>query len=292
VMGLPPSYTFTASDAGSHTFTNVILKTAGNQTINATDSVTSTITGTSAGVDVAALPAKELRIITRPSSGIIAGQPFTVVVAAEDPYDNVDPTFNGNVTISLANDPGFTTTVRAQNGVATFTGLMLGTAFSDGTIEASASGLSAATTPPIIVLPPTPMIISEQMVLTYLKHNKHGKPVGKPVVSFVFQFSTTMNPATVGNPNNYQVDWTSTKRVKKKTVPLLHPIGVQSAKYSVSTNLVVLLTSASTKTFAKGGQITVITAPPDGVDSAASVPLTSSDAQLAISAKANGITLD
>ena len=41
--GLPTSYTFTAGDAGSHTFDNVILETAGTQTITAKDSVDGTI---------------------------------------------------------------------------------------------------------------------------------------------------------------------------------------------------------------------------------------------------------
>ena len=42
---LPADYTFTAADAGVHTFT-ATLKTAGSQTITATDTVTATITGT------------------------------------------------------------------------------------------------------------------------------------------------------------------------------------------------------------------------------------------------------
>jgi hypothetical protein len=41
----PVNYTFTKADAGSHTFT-VILETPGSQTLSATDTVKSTITGT------------------------------------------------------------------------------------------------------------------------------------------------------------------------------------------------------------------------------------------------------
>ena len=59
--------------------------------------------------------------------------------------------------------------------------------------------------------------------LDLLKRNKKGKPVGKPVVSFVFQFSAAMDPATAGDANNYQVDWTSTKKVKKKTLTFPPP---------------------------------------------------------------------
>jgi hypothetical protein len=44
---LPANYTFTATDNGVHTFTNgVTLKTKGTQTVTVTDTVTSSITGT------------------------------------------------------------------------------------------------------------------------------------------------------------------------------------------------------------------------------------------------------
>ena len=43
---LPANYTFTAADAGVHTFTGVALKTAGSQTVTATDTATATIAGT------------------------------------------------------------------------------------------------------------------------------------------------------------------------------------------------------------------------------------------------------
>jgi hypothetical protein len=44
---LPVDYRFTAADAGSHTFTNgVTLMTAGTQSITATDTVASSISGT------------------------------------------------------------------------------------------------------------------------------------------------------------------------------------------------------------------------------------------------------
>src|SRR5262249_57778295 len=56
---LPPNYTFTANDNGSHTFTSgVMLATAGNQTLTATDTGTSSITGTSGTIAVSAAAAK------------------------------------------------------------------------------------------------------------------------------------------------------------------------------------------------------------------------------------------
>ena len=48
---LPANYTFTGGDAGTHVF-SVTLKTAGTQSITATDTVTGTITGTQSGITV------------------------------------------------------------------------------------------------------------------------------------------------------------------------------------------------------------------------------------------------
>ena len=50
---LPANYTFTAGDAGVHTFTGLVLKTTGNQTITVTDTHNRRVTG-STGIDVLA----------------------------------------------------------------------------------------------------------------------------------------------------------------------------------------------------------------------------------------------
>jgi hypothetical protein len=48
---LPANYTFTAANAGTHTF-SVTLKTAGTQAVRARDTVTATITGLETGIVV------------------------------------------------------------------------------------------------------------------------------------------------------------------------------------------------------------------------------------------------
>ena len=58
---LPASYTFTATDAGKHSFA-VTLDTAGTQSITATDTATSSITGTESGITVQAAAAKTLTV--------------------------------------------------------------------------------------------------------------------------------------------------------------------------------------------------------------------------------------
>src|SRR5205807_2572748 len=50
---LPSNYTFTGGDAGVHTFTSgVTLKMAGSQTVTGTDTVSSSITGTTGTITV------------------------------------------------------------------------------------------------------------------------------------------------------------------------------------------------------------------------------------------------
>jgi hypothetical protein len=132
------------------------------------------------------------------------------------------------------------------------------------------------------------MIIDEWVVLTSLKHNKKGKSIGRPGVGFVFQFSTAMNPGTAGDANNYQVDWASTKKVKKKLVTQLHPVGF-SPIYDASSDSVTLLTSATQQTFARGGQILVNASAPGGVSSAAGALLVGKTV-FTIFAEARGIS--
>jgi hypothetical protein len=210
----------------------------------------------------------------------------------------VDPTFNKDVTISLPGGSGATDTVQAQHGVATFAGLELDASANGGVIQAAGGGLPPAGTNPIPVTPPifgrpipsplAPTIIGEQIV-TMRKKNKKGKPVGKAVLmGFTLDYSTAMNPSTAGLAANYQVTSTTTKRVKKKTVTIHTPVALTGAAYNPSTNSVTLNIPGNPK-FAKGGAITVIYAPPNGVSSVAGVFLEASDAQFTISPKATSI---
>jgi hypothetical protein len=103
-----------------------------------------------------------------------------------------------------------------------------------------------------------------------------------------------MNPATARNANNYQVDWISTRRVKKKLTQVLHPLAIR-VDYNAATDSVDLML-AGKQAFTDGGQITVVAGPPGGVSSSAGVFLDGNNEGLAgdngvfsISAKARGI---
>ena len=64
---LPANYTFTSTDAGAHTFTGVVLRTTGNQTISAAGTVSTGFKGTSAAISVSGVAANDFSISASPS---------------------------------------------------------------------------------------------------------------------------------------------------------------------------------------------------------------------------------
>lgn len=88
---LPADYTYTAADAGSHTF-SVTLQSAGAQTVTATDAANGSITGF-ATVSVTAPPATHYSVSAPVSA--VAGTPFFVAVTALDASDQTVPGYTG-----------------------------------------------------------------------------------------------------------------------------------------------------------------------------------------------------
>jgi hypothetical protein len=143
---LPADYTFTATDAGAHTF-SLTLKTAGSQGLSATDGTLRA----SATVNVAPAAAAQLAVTTQPPADVAAGAGFGLAVTAEDGYGNVVATFTGSVAVALSSNPGGSTlggtlSVNAVNGVATFSGLKLDKAGTGYALQATSTGLTPATT--------------------------------------------------------------------------------------------------------------------------------------------------
>jgi streptogramin lyase len=241
--------------------------------------------------DVAAAPATQLVVTTPPPTTLSAGQAFDITISAEDQFGNLDTSYSQDVTISVPGGPGFTTAVQAKNGVAAFVGLTLPASAHAVTIQATAPGLSGAATNPIPVTSPAPTIIGES-VLKLQKKNKKGKPIGKPAFAgFEIDFSAPMNPSNAGNSTNYQVDSTSTKRAKKKTGPVYKPVAFTATYHQTNDVSSVFLAIKNAAPFAKGGRITIINTPPNGVSSAGGAPLATADTDLNISPKAKVIKL-
>jgi hypothetical protein len=93
---VPANYTFLAGDNGIHTFTNgVTFVTAGNQTVTATDTVTSSITGTSNNVLVSATTATHFTV-TAPAT-VPRGTAFNFTVTAQDQFNNTATGYGGTV---------------------------------------------------------------------------------------------------------------------------------------------------------------------------------------------------
>jgi streptogramin lyase len=260
-------------------------------TLQATSNATNGPTPvTTSGFYVVVGPTTELVITTEPPSTVTAGNGFGITV--EDEYvsapNPVNTAFNGNVTIALDANPGpsslgGTLTVAAVNGVATFSGLTLNNPGIGYTLQVSSTGLNPTTTvPPFnVALPIPPTIMAEQPVF-FQKTNKKGKPVGKKLlIGYTITYSTAMNQSAIGTSTNYQVEVLKKfvkERVpgskKKIKVPVYQQIAVTVPPPPTLTSMsatLMLPGKPGSQKFPKGGQITVIAAPPGGVDDSSGI---------------------
>jgi hypothetical protein len=120
--GLPADYTFTAADAGQHVF-SATLKTAGTQSLTATDTANPNLTATQGGIVVNPAAASALVVAGYPSP-TVKGDAHNFTVTAYDPYGNVATGYTGTVTFSSSDDkatlPDDYTFTSADAGVHTF----------------------------------------------------------------------------------------------------------------------------------------------------------------------------
>jgi hypothetical protein len=92
---LPADYTFTAADAGVHTFT-LALKTAGAQSITATDTATASLAGAESGISVSPGAAAVVVLSGYPSP-TVAGAWHGFTVKVKDAYGNTATGYTGTV---------------------------------------------------------------------------------------------------------------------------------------------------------------------------------------------------
>jgi hypothetical protein len=144
---LPADHTFTAADAGVHTFPGeATLVSVGGQVLTATDAATSSLTG-NAAVTVSPAAADHLLFLQQPTD-TAAGQAITpaLLVAVVDQFGNVVTADNSDtVTLAIGTNPGGgtlrgTRTVTVVNGVATFCDLSIDQAGDGYTLHATAGG--------------------------------------------------------------------------------------------------------------------------------------------------------
>jgi FG-GAP-like repeat len=150
---LPGNYLFISSDNGTHTFSGVTLKTAGSQSIAATDTVTGTITGTQSSITVNHSAANQIRVETAvdgsgtivQAQNISSWHSINVFAITRDQYGNF--VANDAGTWSLTNKSGGVVngdlTPATDNKSAIFTGHLVGTTVihvTSGTLSPNDSG--------------------------------------------------------------------------------------------------------------------------------------------------------
>ena len=183
--GLPANFTFTAADKGTYTFTTVTLKTAGSQSITATDTATSAITGTLSGISVSPASASQFVLSGLPSTTTV-GVAQTLTVTAEDPYGNVATGYAGTVKFTssdtAASLPANYTFATANNGVHTFT-LTFGTAGTQSVTVTDTVSTKITGTQGITVAPAAPTNLAASAVswtqinLTWIGSSSKVSPV-------------------------------------------------------------------------------------------------------------------
>ncbi|MHB1558350.1 MAG: DUF4082 domain-containing protein [Isosphaeraceae bacterium] len=154
---LPPSYTFSSADHGSHTFT-VTLETAGSQTVTATDTSGSATAATSPAISVSPAKATQFVLAGLPSSAA-AGASETFTLTAKDAYGNVATGYTGTVsftsTDSHAHLPATYTFTTANAGTHSFSVTFETAGSQTVTAKDSASNISA-TSSAVSVTPAAP----------------------------------------------------------------------------------------------------------------------------------------
>ena len=90
---------------GVATFFGLSLnKLASNETLQVSSPG---LAGVSAGpIAVTPAPAAQLVLTSAPPSSVTAGSPFGLTLVVEDANGNIDSAYSGNVTLSLASNPG------------------------------------------------------------------------------------------------------------------------------------------------------------------------------------------
>jgi hypothetical protein len=245
---------------GVATFAGLKLDKAASAYTLQVSSPSATATTITASFDVAAAAATQLVITTPPPVQIGAGGRFGLIVTAEDPFGNVDPSFTRPVRLTLASNPGGATlggiaTVAAVNGRATFAGLSLNRAGNGYSLSTVSSGLSPAKTSAFNVMP-APTIVRE-LVLTA------GNGKQKHVVGFQFIFSAALDPTRAQNAANYTITQSVIQLVKRRPTTVAQPVAFRVV-YNASLHAVSLMVAGKPQ-FAKGGRIVVKASPPKGL---------------------------
>ncbi len=162
---LPANSTLTN---GTGTF-SATLKTAGNQTITATDAASPSISSTPSSAVVIAAPASQLSVSAPASAN--AGTPFSLTVTAQDPFNNTATAYSGTVHFTSTDGqavlpPNAKLTMGTGTFSATLNTATNQTITASDTVTASITGTATVNVPPITVMvsPPAPTVFLGAML--------------------------------------------------------------------------------------------------------------------------------
>ncbi len=117
-------------------------------TLQATSGVLTSVT--TGGITVVPGVATHLVVEAEPPSSVTSGQGFGLVVAATDPFGNVNPNYAGTVVVTAPSGTGASvggkTTVTTVGGVARFAGLTLSGASEPVSLQVTSTGVAGTTT--------------------------------------------------------------------------------------------------------------------------------------------------
>jgi len=205
------TYTFSAADAGVHTF-SATLRTAGTQSVTATDTQTSTIAGTEGSILVKPAAASTMAVTGFPST-TTAGVVHNFSVTLKDSYGNVAAGYTGTVHLtssdSKATLPANYTFTAADAGSHTFSATLKTAGKQSITaadtlisaLKATEGGITvnAAAASKFIITAPTSVKIGIAFSLTLTVQDTYGNVV----IGYTgtVRFTSTDNTATL--PANY-----------------------------------------------------------------------------------------
>ncbi len=206
IAGLPNNYTFTLADNGVHVFTTgVTLKTAGTQTVTATDTATTSITGSETA---SVTPSGAAQFGVSAPSTATAGVGFNVTVTAEDQFGNaVGAAYTGTVHFSTTAPSN---TLPANKTLTGGSGIFSVTLKSAGTFTVSANDVATtsivgtsgnitvsagATSQFAVTGSPTTIAAGQSTNFTVTAEDSFGNPTGAAYTGTV-NFSISNNAGT------------------------------------------------------------------------------------------------
>ena len=177
-------------------------------------------------------PATHAAVVQQPPTSVAAGTPFSIEVDALNANNNVDPTYNGLITVSLGSNPGGsglagTVSLTAVHGVATFTNLELFKPGNGYTLNVVAAGISStatnsfnvtgsATLPPKVIQVLVSGTAWTSSFLDTLKTTGQGSGTGFNVPTGTAQ----LKPLPWGNTNQIQIAFSEAVIVSQASLSL------------------------------------------------------------------------